>query len=92
MRIFRFKVGGNRKTEANHHATRIPFNWRIKEFFHIGKFYDFIQFVVNLSPSHPEDGTGQINILASGKFRMKPGPNFQQRTYPPVQFNSPFRG
>ena len=51
----------------------------IDELFDFRKIHDGVETAVQLTPLHPEDRAVQIDVLATGQFRMKPRSHFQQR-------------
>jgi hypothetical protein len=64
--------------QANRHPRGVAFHGCIDVAFDPAEVYDLVQLAVYFPLSHSEDRTIQVNVLASGEFRVKAGANFQQ--------------
>ena len=62
------------------------------KFVDLRKSHDVVKFAVDLILAHPQNGTVQVNVLASGQFRMEACANLEQGTHPAVNFCKPFGG
>ena len=79
------------KRQPHVHSGRVVLDGRVDEFFQFGERHDFIEFPFDLRFAHPQDRSGKERVFASGQFRMKPCPHFQQRADPPVNLGPAFR-
>ena len=77
------------KGEAHVHPARIVLDRGVQELLNLGEVYDLVKLALDLVALHPEDGAIQVDIVAAGQFRMKAGPDFEQRTNPPVKLSVP---
>src|SRR5271157_62953 len=75
---FWFQMGSDRKGESHIHTAAVAFHWRIEEFFDFSERNDLVKLCLNLGAAHPEDRTIQIDVLASGQFRVEAGADFKQ--------------
>src|SRR5579875_3937063 len=64
------------------------FDRRVDEFLYIGKGHNLIEFALDLASPHPEDRGVQIDVLAPGQLRVKPGAYFEQAAHSAVQIDA----
>ncbi len=77
---FRLEVRCDRKRQADIHARAVSLHRRVEEFFALAERDDFVEFSRDFRAAHPEDGAVEIDVFASGQFRMKAGAHFEQRS------------
>src|SRR5271166_5728505 len=75
---FRLQMGSDGEGEPHIHTAAVAFHWRIEEFFDLSERNDLVELCLNLGAAHPENRTIQIDVLASGQFRVKAGADFKQ--------------
>src|SRR3990172_3172966 len=85
------QVCGDRKSQPDPHPGRVPLDRRIDELSSSCEVDDFLEPVVDLCPPHPEDGSVEVDVLASREFRMEPGPDLEEGTQSPPNFCVTFR-
>src|SRR5439155_23641601 len=66
--------------QAHVHAAGILLHRRIEKLFHLGKANDLVELALNLSPPHADNRAVDIDVLTASQLRMKPGPDFEQRS------------
>src|ERR1051325_11541769 len=81
-KYLRLEMGCDSKRETYVHSGRIPFHRSIYKFLDLGKRYNFIEFLANLSASHTENRSIRKNILAPGQLRMEAGTDFKEARHP----------
>src|SRR5215813_2012588 len=59
------------------------FHRRLDEVAHAGEIDDALELRADLTPTHPENRSAQIDVLAAAQLRVKSGPDFDQRGQPP---------
>src|SRR5258708_31073796 len=80
---------GDGKGQSHIHPARIIFDRRIDKSFDFRKGDNLVKFAVRLSATHSQDGAVKVDILSSGKFRMKSGADFEQTANPPIEGDAP---
>src|SRR5262249_33212307 len=54
------------------------------ELFHLGECDDLIEPARDLLPTHAENCSVQVDVLAAGQLRVEPGPHLKQTPHPAV--------
>src|SRR5215472_4404463 len=67
----RLKMCCHRKCQPYIHSTAVAFDRRIEETLHFGEVDNLVEFCFDLSPRHAEDGTVEIDVLASREFGVE---------------------
>src|SRR5882724_8187862 len=80
QKYFCLHVRSDGKGEPHVHAARITLHGRVDKLFDFGKRYDLVKLQINFGLSHSQDRAVEINVFAPGKFRVKTGADFEQRT------------
>ncbi len=83
----RIQVGRDRKGQSNIHPAGVIFHWNIDELLQSGEFHDLIEPFAHFFSGKPKHGSVQVNVIPTGKFGMKTGPNFQETRQAPVHFH-----
>ena len=74
---FRFEVRRDRERQPQVHARGVAFDGRVNILGYFGEIHDLIEFGVNLSALHAEDGAVHVDIFASRQFGMETRPHFE---------------
>jgi len=74
----RLQMGGDGEGEADIHAAGVAFYRGIEVSFHLGKSDDFIEFLLDFRPGHPQDRSVEIDILPPGKLRVETRAHLQE--------------
>src|ERR1700722_10207643 len=69
----------DRERQTHHHPTRIGLNRLTNEITDFGEGLDFRETAIHLLGGKTQNGAVQINVIASGKFRIEPGTQLQKR-------------
>src|SRR5882724_3283705 len=69
----------DREGKPNVHAARVMFDRRVDELFNLGKSHYFVKLACDLGALHAEYRAVEIDVFATGQFRMKAGANLKQR-------------
>src|SRR5258708_4410680 len=80
---------GDGKGQSHIHPARIIFDRRIDKSFDFREGDNLVKFAVRLSAAHSQDGAVKVDILSSGKFRMKSGADFEQTANPSIEGDAP---
>src|SRR5271157_1341838 len=88
---FRFQMSSYREGQPHVHTATVAFYWRIEEFRHLGECNDLVELGLDLGTAHPKDRTVQIDIFASGQFRMKTGADLKQACHPTLDADPTLR-
>src|ERR1019366_8416114 len=71
---------GHGEGKAHIHAAAVTLHWGIKKLLHLGKGDDLVKLSFDLGLAHTQNGAIQVDVLASGEFRVKAGANFEEAT------------
>src|SRR5271166_4175893 len=79
-----------RERQAYVHAARIALDRRVEEIANLREFHHAVEFPIDLFAAHADDGAVEIDVLASGQFRMKTGTDLKETAHPAAQVDSAF--
>src|ERR1019366_4275669 len=83
-------VRRSRMPGAHIHAGRIAFYGSVQEALYLGECDNLLELAPNLGALHPEDGTVEVNVLATGQSWMETRSDFKQAGHSTSDFHSPF--
>ena len=80
-----FEMRGDGKGETHIHAGRVALDRGVEKFLDLGKGDDLVEFPADLGAAHAENRAIEIDILAAGELRVKPGADLQEARDPAAQ-------
>ena len=80
----------NGKGQANVHTRGISLDWSVEKVLDLGEVDDLIEFLRDLSASHPQDRAIEKDVLAPRELMVKPCTDFEQASCPSIDAKSPF--
>src|SRR5262249_13343295 len=80
----RVQVGRDGKRQARVHPAGVVLHRCVNELFHLGECDDLIEPARDLLPTHAENCSVQVDVLAAGQLRVEPGPHLKQTPHPAV--------
>src|SRR5437867_6659225 len=83
---------GDAKGQSDVHDGGVMFPRGIDEPLNFSERDDLLKPPLNLSLLHAQEGAVQVDILATGVFRMEPGSDLQQGADASVELGEPGRG
>jgi hypothetical protein len=82
------KMSGNGETETNRHAAAITLDRCIDVLLATTELDNLIEMLGDFMPTHPEDGSVEVDVFSASQFRVKSSTNLQQTRDPPFGKNS----
>ena len=83
---FRFEVGRDGEREADVLPGTVALDGRVEVPADLGEFDDAVVLRQDFPAPHPEDTTGQEDVLPSGEFGVEAGADFEQTAEPAAKF------
>ena len=83
---------GDCEAEPDLHAAGVALDRRVEEPLDLGELDDLVEPSADIGSAHPEDGAGQIDVLATGELGMESGTHLEKRGDPAVETASPSVG
>ena len=74
-------IGGDRKREAQQHATRVILHGNVARVGQAGEFEDALGFAAHIPRAEPEKRAREQNVLRRRQFDVEAGAEFQQRRH-----------
>ena len=74
----RLQVRSNRKGQSELHSSGIVLHRCVEEFLDTRERHNFFKLAPDLLALHSQNGTVEIDVLASGQLRMEPGADLQE--------------
>ncbi|MCG3161346.1 MAG: hypothetical protein JMDDDDMK_02514 [Acidobacteria bacterium] len=87
---FGIEVRSDGEGQPQIHPAGVMLDRRVNELFDFGESDYLVELVFDLGAPHSQDCAVQVDVLASGQFRMKPGAYFEQRTDAPANVGVAF--
>src|SRR5215204_4496517 len=81
---------GNCKRQTHIHAAGVTFDGRINELIYFVEGDYLIEFSLDLHFLHAENRAVEVDVFASGQFRMEAGTDFEERANAAAYFNFAF--
>src|SRR5262249_36782401 len=72
------EMRGDRKCQPHIHSAGVPLYWGIEKCADAREINDLIELGIDLSATHAEDRTVQINILSARQLGMESGTDLKQ--------------
>jgi len=77
-------VNRNGERKSHEHAARVGFHRLVDELTDLGEPHDVLVFTVHLAPGETDNGSVQVDVVASRELRVEPGTEFEQGGYAAV--------
>ena len=86
---FRVEVRGDGEREAHVHAAAVALDRRIEELLDFGEGDDLVEVLLDVAPCHAEHRAVEKDVFSPSEFRVKSGPDFQERPHAPINIGAP---